>query len=359
MANLYSVSGLTLECNRPLPRLTAIPESRRADGTRTLGERLRVELGSFPPEILRTPEEEWRPYFESSFVNDKGEPELTVSVTAAGDHYRFLFDGGVRFLVDRQGRRLWVRWSEHNAFEDVLSCLFGIVLSFVLRLRGVISLHASAVVIDGRAVALAGSAGAGKSTSAAAFAQRGYPVLTDDVTVVKPVAGNYLVQPDRHELKLWPETVAMLFGSVEALPRWSPNWDKHYLDLKLHGLPTECTPRPLAAVYLLDGEPLAPVEPEIRELPGTDGFMALLANSLVTRLLDREMRIQEFDLLTRLCETVPVRRLHKPESGLPPPELCELVAGDFRRLGSRAGAAAVPGPAVGRGARRAAAGQRD
>ncbi len=361
MANLYSVSGLTLECNRPLPRLTAIPASRQRRGneTRSAGERLRVELGSFPPEILRTPEEEWQPYFESSFVNDRGEPELTIDLRSGGDLYRFLFAGGVGFLVDREGRRLWVRWTEGNAFEDVSNYLLGVVLGFVLRLRGVISLHASAVVIDGWAVAMAGPAGAGKSTSAAAFAQRGYPVLTDDVTVLEPVAGDFLVQPDRHELKLWPETAVMLFGSAEALPRHSPSWDKRYLDLARHGFPTARSPRPLAAVYLLAGEPLAPAESAIRELSGTDGFMALLANSLLSRLLDREMRIQEFDLLTRLCETVPVRRLHRSESGLPPLELCELVAGDFRRLPPRAAGAAVPGPAVGRDARRAAAGQRD
>ncbi len=324
MANTYSVLGLTLECNRSLPRLMATPES--------IGERLRVELGSFPSDVLRTSEDEWRPYFESSFVNESGEPMLTVDLRSTGDLYRFLFDTGVHFLVDRVGRRLWVRWTEPNTLEDVLCYLFGIVLSFVLRLRGVISLHASAVVIDGRAVALAGSAGAGKSTSAAAFAQRGYPVLTDDVTALKPVAGDFFVQPDRHQLKLWPETSAMLFGSPDALPRLSPSWDKRFLDLECHGFPTERRPRPLAAVYLLDGEPAAPAQSVIRDLQGPDGFVALLANSLVTRMLDRRMRVQEFDLLTRLSETLPVRRLHRSEAGLPPLEVCELIADDFRQI---------------------------
>ena len=50
----------------------------------------------------------------------------------------------------------------------------GPVFAFVLRLRGAVTFHASAVRI-GDAVAFLGPQGAGKSTTAAALALRGCP----------------------------------------------------------------------------------------------------------------------------------------------------------------------------------------
>ncbi len=327
MANRYSLLGLSLDCSHPLPRFAADPGAS--------GESLRIELGSFPADVLRTPVEDWRPFFKSRYIDHRGEPWLRVCLRSAGDLYRFNFREGAHFLVDSEGRQVWVRWLEPKTLDDISIHLLGIILSFVLRLRGRASLHASAVVIEGQAVALAGPAGAGKSTSAAAFAQRGHPVLTDDITVLKPVAGDFFIQPDRPELRLWPESSAMLFGSADALPRLSPDWDKRSLRLDQHGLRAERRPRPLAAVYLLNGKPLKSVRPEIRDLRGADGFLALQANSLVTLLLDRRMRVQEFDDLTRLCETLPVRRFHPSEPGQTPDEICQLITEDFRRRSSQ------------------------
>jgi dephospho-CoA kinase len=53
-----------------------------------------------------------------------------------------------------------------------------------MLLRGVVCLHASAVAIGDEAIALLGPAGSGKSTTAAAFAERGYSVLAEDVVTL-------------------------------------------------------------------------------------------------------------------------------------------------------------------------------
>ena len=42
-------------------------------------------------------------------------------------------------------------------------------MGFVMLLRGIVCLHASAIAIDDEAIALLGPAGSGKSTTAAAF----------------------------------------------------------------------------------------------------------------------------------------------------------------------------------------------
>jgi hypothetical protein len=92
----------------------------------------------------------------------------------------------------------------------------------VLRLRGTPSLHAGAVAIDGVAVALAGEAGTGKSTTTAALAGRGHPVLADDVLALRATGGEILAQPAYPHLRLWPDIVPALLGPRAELPRLTP-----------------------------------------------------------------------------------------------------------------------------------------
>jgi hypothetical protein len=59
--------------------------------------------------------------------------------------------------------------------------LVGRALPFAAVAAGLEVLHAAAVVLDGRALAVTGSSGAGKSSVAAALTLRGAALLTDDV----------------------------------------------------------------------------------------------------------------------------------------------------------------------------------
>src|SRR5207244_6105024 len=113
-------------------------------------------------------------------------------------------------------------------------------------------LHASAVAVADRAIALVGLPGAGKSTAAAAFACAGYPVISDDVVALEDHGERFLVQPGYPRVNLWPDSVRRLFGSEDALPRITPTWEKRYLPLGQKGHPFASKPLPLAAVYILD-----------------------------------------------------------------------------------------------------------
>lgn len=88
-----------------------------------------------------------------------------------------------RFAVEG-GRRV-VAWPEPEASAGALSQLLtGTILAIALMQRGTLVLHGCVVVINGRAVAVLGHCGDGKSTTAAACAARGYQVLSDDLVVV-------------------------------------------------------------------------------------------------------------------------------------------------------------------------------
>ena len=67
----------------------------------------------------------------------------------------------------------------------VRDLLAGRIMGCLLRQRGYLPLHASAVCIAGKSVIFLGESGAGKSTLAAAFHSRGHDVLADDVSAVR------------------------------------------------------------------------------------------------------------------------------------------------------------------------------
>jgi hypothetical protein len=259
-----------------------------------------------------------------------GEPNLRVLL--GGDYFGFFYRDEVRFAVERHGREVWGDWPENYTLEDACTYLLGPVLGFVLRLRGVICLHASAVAVDERAIALVGSPGAGKSTVAATFAQYGFSVIADDIVALAEDGKNFQVQPGYPRLNLWPDSVGSLFGSDEALPRITPNWDKRYLELGANGFGFATKPLPLGVVYLLGSREAALEAPVIDDITGSDALRELVTNTYVNYLLDRDMRSREFDVLTRLVVRIPIRCVRPPAGYSAVCGLSEAIANDARRV---------------------------
>jgi hypothetical protein len=96
-------------------------------------------------------------------------------------HRRATTDGPTfEFLVSPDARRIEYRTLGRVSSESLATYLLGQVLSFALLSRGYEPLHATAVVIDGQAIAFLGDCGHGKSTLGAGLIARGFGLLTDD-----------------------------------------------------------------------------------------------------------------------------------------------------------------------------------
>ena len=176
---------------------------------------------------------------------------MRVARLAGGAYFGLFYSDGARFAVDREGRDVWADWPEGYALEDAATYLVGPVLGFVLRLRGITPLHASAIAVEDQAIAFVGVPGAGKSTTAAAFAHRGFAVLSDDVVALEDGQNHFLVAPGYPRVNLWPDSVRALLGSEDALPLITPTWGKHYLPLDQKGRRFQSKQLPLGAVYFL------------------------------------------------------------------------------------------------------------
>jgi hypothetical protein len=316
-----SVFGLQVWSNQPIPGLPPLPGVAGID--------VRVWLGVMPANSGNGGGAASQAFYASGSHSAGEEPVLQVWRVAGGKYFRFQYRDGTEFLIERSGTEIWSTWPEPWTLEDTAVYLLGPVFGFLLRLRGVVCLHASAVAVDGRAVVLLGPAGAGKSTTAAAFAGSGFPVLSDDIVAIEERREGFLVHPGNPRLRLWPDSVRALFGTPDALPRLTPNWDKLYLDLS-PGSRFEPRSLPLDSVYVLRERQDNGVSPCITGVTAREGLIDLIANTYANNLLDPGMRAHEFRLLSRLGASVPLRRVlpHSDPTSLS--RLCEVILDDHR-----------------------------
>lgn len=234
---LYGVFGLRLRSEIPLPELFPAQEPGPADVAIRFGK---VEgEHSITPEAIR----------------------LVIPKVAS-----YLVTGGGEIVVDPVAG-----CSERN----IRLFLLGSALGGILHQRGLLPLHANAIEIDGRAVAFMGHSGAGKSTMAAWFLDRGYRVLADDVCVVTmDEAGRPLAHRGIPRLRLWREAIEVSGRTVE-------DYELSFDDMDKYNVPTprpeDTRPLPLDHVYLL--RKAEEGSAGVHRLGGIEAVDALVANT--------------------------------------------------------------------------------
>jgi hypothetical protein len=321
----YSVFGLTVRSSGPIPGL--IPTQgpiEHSDVELHLGDS--VDPSSKAPSTGSE-----SVIYTSDYTDPSGTPALRILRNDEQGLFHLVYFDGMQFWMDRQGTKLWASWPSQSSAEEAATYLLGPVLGLLLRFRGVTCLHASAVAIGKSVIAFVGAEGAGKSTTAAAFARAGYAAVSDDVVALVERDGEFFVSPTYPHLCLWPESVEMLYGTPDALPPFIPNWEKRRLSSENGVARFEDGALPLRAIYLLDEIRDEP-GPHAEAVTGQTGFLALVANSFATNMLDSEMRSNEFRTLSSLLTKVPLRRLFTSKGQLLPADLCQVVLQDLASL---------------------------
>ena len=316
-----TIYGLGVVANRPIP---GVPSSETAT------DDIRIVFGSLPVWLHEVVEAQMETTYIADYTDECGNPVLCVFRLLEGRYYKFCYADGTVFVVDQVGSAVWAEWPEPLTLEDATTYLLGPIMGFVMLLRGVVCLHASAIAIGSEAIALVGPAGAGKSTTAAAFSQRGFSVLAEDVVTLDDRIDRFLVRPAYPCIRLWPASVKALYGSESHLPKLTPNWDKCYLDLTDRPEQFQQQPLPLAAIYLLHERRADCDAPFVAPLDRAEALMSLVANTYATKLMAKDMRAREFELLTRLLGRIPLKRVTPHVDPARIPELCEVILADLR-----------------------------
>ena len=288
--NSYVAYGLGIRCELPLPELT------RGNGSPDV----RVRLGRI----------EDRPPFKDG---------ADISSRVTSDAVCFCIRDVGAFLVRGVGEI--VADPDPGVDErDLRYFILGPALAVVLQTRGLLVLHASAVAVNGAAVAFLGNAGWGKSTTAAALNERGHLLLSDDLLAVRVDANAApLALPGFRQMKLWPDAVASLGAEPEGLPQVRPGVTKRARRLD-SGYAQE--PVPLRRVYVLSvGDRLQaePIEPK-------QAFFELVAHSYgVEALKAIGVAPAHFRQCAELARVVPVRRLKRRRALDALPDIARLV----------------------------------
>lgn len=315
----HTLYGLLLETKIAIPGLPFSPNPGREPDVR-----IRLRPDGFQSSDFKLP---WECFYVSQTKDEAGKPILEAAMSVKSEYLMLRYCDGARFVIDLRGNEVLVDWPDPLELEDVAPYLVGPVFGVVLRLRGMVPLHASAIVIGEHAIAFAGPAGAGKSTTAAAFAKCGYRVISDDVVALHEERSRFAIPPGYPRVNLWSESVQAIVGKTGTLPRICPTVEKFFIPLN-PDREFETSSLPLGAIYVLGKREPGLIAPAVQGLTGTEAFIAVLGNTYMNHLPDPEKRRREFELLGRLVGQVPIRRIHATADLSKLSVLCTSIAAD-------------------------------
>ena len=242
-----------------------------------------------------------------------------------GSYYVCWRDLG-QFLVAPDGGVVHYHRAPQAPLESFQVYLLNQAISFALVQQGLEPLHATTVIVDGKAIALLGDSGYGKSTLAAAFLHAGHGLLTDDLLLLRQTQRGIQAYPGPPRIKLFPGAARRLLGAATGHVPMNAGTRKQVIPLDRSRL----APIPLRAIYVLAPphemrrrrsvsiEPIAPRE----------AFLALVANTFNRRIGHSGRLRRQVSANALLMGAVPVKKLSYPRSYARLPEVLDAILTD-------------------------------
>jgi hypothetical protein len=228
----------------------------------------------------------------------------------------YLVDNGTRILIDTH--------STANR-NDFLAYLFGSCVGVLLHQRGVLPLHASAIQTENGAIAFAGHSGGGKSTLLAAFQQRGFVPLADDVTcVLQDTRGELSVAPAPPRIKLTADSAAELSVDTRTLTQVQDQPQKFSVAF---GEDWCSESVPLLAIYVLTPEEATDIRCE--RLIGSRGFAPVVAHTFRREWAFGMGKVDAlFRFAVEIASRVPITRVYRPRNVFRLDDLVACIVAD-------------------------------
>jgi len=259
-------------------------------------------------------------------------PPAAASALAAGP-LRQVAPGEARFglpsvarLLVRGGDEIVIERQPGGDDEMVRLLLIGTGMALLLHQRGLLPLHASAIVTPHGAMLFMGHSGAGKSTLLNEFLRRGYLMLAEDLAAVRlDREGVAWVEPGVRTTKLWADSAAALGQPTAGLTRVRPELEKFVIPVDSALAPAAAK---LAAIYVLSAhnEPAIVLE-ENRDVRK---FNALLDHTW-QKLVVKRMGLNgaHFQRAVAVANQARIVRVRRPEGEFRLAELANAVEADF------------------------------
>ncbi len=199
--------------------------------------------------------------------------------------------------------------------------LLGWALGGIFHQRGMLPLHASALC-DGRdCIVFCAGSGAGKSTLAAAFLNRGFTYLDDNVALVNLRQDGCFVAPGAPELRLWDDSLSALAFEHRVAGPIRPGASKWSVSAGERFHPREA---PIRRVFIL--RRTADRGLSFAELSGALKFRSLMEHVFGLGLVcDPQSRGRLFQLVRELAARVAATEIRLPAKMPSPAALCESI----------------------------------
>ena len=302
---LYDAFGLVIESDIPLTEL-------------------RLAAAGTAPDIrfVERPIERALPRREDGIIMDYHDPAGIVMAWPDVAAFR---------LVDKS--TVWVERYPETPLSYVAFPILGPIMAWMLNWREFFVIHASAIDINGKTVALMGDKMAGKSTTAAAFLRAGYPLITDDLLAITfNEQGVPVCHPAFPQLKLADDAAASIqVDGAEALPLVYEGFSKR--QHKLAAMRTEAASLDYLLTLDRGGD-----DPALDPFDTAAAISAINRFSYMPRFSDapwsQEDKARHFKACARLADRAIVARLQIPDSLPRLHETVELVADACERSGS-------------------------
>lgn len=236
-----------------------------------------------------------------------------------------------RVDVERDEVRLFpIQGTTHRALFEYYAVY---ILAVLLHQRSYLTLHASAVEVDGQGVAFIGPQGAGKSTTASLFYEKGHKLLSDDLIACLPssVDGPPHVDPGFPWMKLGEKSLGEVFKrNGDGLERPTPSSSKRVVPA--HERQPDA-PLPLQHIYVLgyhddshDSE-----EVEVKRVGTREACLVLLSNAFVQMFLEGTgADPKHLDRCAALARRIPMSVLGRPQSMDALPSVYNTILDDIR-----------------------------
>jgi hypothetical protein len=261
-------------------------------------------------------------------------PEI---LNARTGRYKRFFASDDSFLLIREkvakyyvhdGKQIIIEPLADIECKDIRLFLLGSVFSALLHQRGFFVLHGSAIEMDGEAIIFTGTSGAGKSTLAAAFAQKGYRVITDDVCAIRIGADERpMLIPGFPKIKLWKDAADRLSRDISTATPVRDGEEKYNFST----IESHCSePLPLRDIYII--KPNEGDEISIESIESFQRILQLIRNTYRFRFLKAQGgRPLHLEQCARISKHVEMCILHRGKNGCQASDIVAYLDGSWKR----------------------------
>jgi hypothetical protein len=212
-----------------------------------------------------------------------------------------------QFLLDSETRHLTIVTDDHSGVDHVLA--EGMAMAIALHERGLPTLHANAVSLEGRLVLLAGASGQGKSTTAALMVSAGAVAVADDLVRLQTLDDALMAYPGNRGIRLRPTAVEMIASlGLDSLGTETSADNRTIVNDIRH---TALDAREVAAV-VFPAPDRTNSEVRVEPLAAADALVAVLQATRVIGWLEPAAHRHTFGTAQQIVQRVPILRVRVP-----------------------------------------------